>query len=214
MTGIPRYVRALTAGCAFALTQGCDTSVRVDNLPSNSDVSKSVPMVPGTTDPVPEPTMIDNKTCSEEANANVTLNFYNTLERWPSGGDQFVIFWTVCNSGKQAQAAGSSYDFVLQVESVDTQSPTPPTFAAFSTTPIPIPALAACACYTQEVGIGMAVDSAVPQQPSIQGLGAQFPQLNPPANAPKQGNIVQEYVATLSSSAGLSAPNSLTFEIN
>jgi hypothetical protein len=175
----------------------------------------SVPNVPGTGDAVEEPTQIDNTLCSEEANAKVSLTYYDTLDRWPLTGDDFVLFWTVCNEGKQTVAAGQSYALVIDVQTINTQTPSLPTETQVGTpTVIPIPALAPCVCYTQEVGINIDVSQTAQQQQNVQGLGASFPRINLGANSPQQGNIVFNYLASLSSATGLSVPNTLTFAIN
>ncbi len=194
----------------------CNTSVTVTASSTTPGTSASVPDVPGTNppDPVPEPTQLDGVLCTDPANPKIVLNYYPAINPWPQPApDNFIIFWTVCNEGQQAQPPGQSYQFVINQQTINTQSPGAPAVQQISSNPIPVPALAACTCYTQEVGINMDVDPSVSQQPALAGLSASFPKITvgptPPPQPPLAYNYQPEVVAP-----GLSAPaTAFTFTI-
>ena len=137
---------------------GCDDSVTVETPPSqNSGVKVTIPTIPGTQDPIETPVVLSTD-CKDPATSDLTLNYYATLARSPLSGNNFIMFWTVCNAGGQPRPAGGSYDFVIKIEAVNSQSADQPQLTPFKTTPIPIPELDGCHCYEQEVGINMNVD--------------------------------------------------------
>lgn len=215
----------LSAGALF----GCSRSVQVDKIRSDPTIpsgstSSTLPGFP--TDPYVSPTLLGNVQCAEEASSSIIVYGGDPgdsgtppppqIGRFPTSGNSFVAFWTICNAGKVAVPAGTSYVFSIQNQQVDSRSPTsPPTLTAFKNVTLNVPALASCACFVQEVGINMAVPATAAQQQAIQGqnvaFATQFPTQTVPAEPPPSGPLSFEYVASLPTQFGVAV---LAFQVN
>ena len=211
--------RVLLVSSVFALF-GCSRSVKVDKIRQDPAVptGTTTSTLPGfSNDPFVSPTSLGNAECTEESAPKIII-YGGTpgatgapppaqIGRFPTSGNSFVTFWTVCNASKVAQPPGTAYTLDIQSQRVDSSiglgMPGHIILTPFKSEPLTFPGLAACACFVQEVGINLQVPSAAAQQVSIAGQTVPFPQEVVPTEPPAMAPFSFEYVASLPAQFGV-----------
>lgn len=214
----------------IAPSVACNTSVSVGNVSRATTLrdTTTTSTIPGLPDAkFPTPVDLSSGECPFEggprivawgADPNIDPNTAGKQAPPPNMGiastepGKMILYWTLCNDGGVAQGSGTTYQFSVNIQQIDSGLPPGSRTKSLPTAPptqvtLPVPPLPSCSCFVQEVGINTAVPPEAHQQENIGNFGGadvSFPTVTlPGSQAPTpdpsgRGKLTFQYDAGLS----------------